>query len=420
MKSKFLCMALTIMTVVSGTLSGCGNTVISDQENASIEFSWWGNDVRHNYTMDGVDLFQEKEKNIDVSYRYGEWSGYETKTRVWMESHTEADVMQINYAWLNSYSADGNGFYDLNELKDYIDFSSFDEADLTYGMKNGKLNAIPIAFNTSSICFNKDLYDKYNLDYPTTWEDLFAVSEVFSKDNIYTLGMAKKHLLLMLIAYYEQTTGKKVFDENGKLLIDEEGFGYILDFYKELIDKKVIMPVDQFERGKFGKGEVASSVFWISDADNYCSSLSSNGGTPEFGNYIMAENAKQSGIYMKPATMYAISSVTECPEEAAKLLNYLLNDATMARLQGTEKGVPVSKIAIEALKQEGSLDTFGYVAYEKMQENKDKLQVMIPIMESEDVLNAFKENADAYIYGVQDRDTTTKAIYEDILNIVNK
>ena len=72
-----------------------------------VQMSWWGNDGRHMYTMKGVDLFQEKNPEIAVAYRYGEWNGYEKRNKVWMKSHNAADVMQINYAWLNEYSKDG-------------------------------------------------------------------------------------------------------------------------------------------------------------------------------------------------------------------------------------------------------------------------------------------------------------------------
>lgn len=417
MTKRLLSLSLAIIIGLL-CLTGCGENVATRNTVTNISFSWWGNDNRHNYTMDAVDIFQNTNDDISVGYRYGEWSGYERRNRVWMESHTDADVMQINYGWLNVYSEDGLGYYDLSTLSDYIDLSGYDEDDLKYGMVNGHLNAIPIAFNKSTLCFNKDIFDEYGLDYPKTWTELFDVAKVLREHDIYVLGMAKKHLLLMLIAYYEQTTGQHVFDEEGNLLIDEEGVGYMLDFYKLLLDEEVIIPLEQFDRTLFSDGVIAGSIFWISDADNYCAGSENSGFTPEFCDYFMDENAVLSGLYMKPATMYAISANTDHPEAAGRLLNYLLNDENMALLQGTEKGVPVSEYAIDVLMENGMLDTFGYAAYENMQNNKDILNVMIPNMESEAILDAFKQGADAYIYGVQDRDTTAAMIYSDIQDVI--
>lgn len=397
------------------TLTGCGQKTKSASQNiVEIEYAWWGNDNRHTYTMDGVDEFMVDNPEINVNYRYGEWSGFERKNNIWTESNTQADVMQINYAWLDTYSKDGNGYYDLYQLADYIDLSAFDETDLLFGEVDGKLNAIPIAYNTSTYICNKDMFDAYGLEVPKTWDDLIAASAKMSKDNKYVIGTSKKHLILMLIAYYEQTTGKHAFDETGKCLLDKEGIGIMLDFYKKLIDTKTLMPLEQYDREHFARGECASSVLWISDADNYCQALVDEGFTPIISSYPMAQDAKQSGIYMKPATMYAISSITEHPMEAAMLLDFLLNSEKMALLQNTEKGVPVSKKAIETLKEHDQVEGFGYEAYEEMNRIKDTINVMIPVMENDDMNNVFKDNADAYLYDVATREETINKIYAEL------
>ena len=185
-----------------------------NQAKTRIQMSWWGNDGRHMYTMEGVDLFQEKNPEIDVSYRYGEWNGYEKRTKVWMESHNEADVMQINYAWLNVYSPDGTGFYDLSTLSDILDLTNFTEEELSYGTKNGKLNALPIAMNTHTFYYNQDILDQYGLSVPKTWDDLFTMAEKLAPDGKYVWGIAKKHLFLLMIAYYEQSFGKPFFNQD--------------------------------------------------------------------------------------------------------------------------------------------------------------------------------------------------------------
>ncbi len=114
MKTKVIKATIFSLLVMSYLLVGCGKeeqTIISEtseQENVTVAYSWWGNDDRHKYTMEAIDLFEEANPSIDVKEHYGEWSGYERKNRVWMESINTADVMQINYAWLSEYSEDGD------------------------------------------------------------------------------------------------------------------------------------------------------------------------------------------------------------------------------------------------------------------------------------------------------------------------
>lgn len=425
MISKFMkriigCSLLMIMTTCTLGCEPQENKVMSSYDiTDTVRLSWWGNDARHAYTMDAVSLFEEENKDINVDYRYGEWSGYGKRNKVWMESHTQADVMQINYAWLADYSPDGLGYYDLYQLSDVIDFDNFTEEDLAYGEVNGKLNAIPIAFNTSVVYHNKSIYDKYGLEVPVTWDDYFEAAKVMSKDDIYPLGLGEKHMFLMLIAYYEQTTGKPAFDEDGSFLLQETDIEVLVEFYNQLLVQKVIMPFNQFDKTKFTGGEVASSSFWVSDAGTYCDELDSKGVEIELGEYPGIEDPIISGRYIKPATMYAISNITSNPEASGKLLNFLLNSDEMAELQKTEKGVPVSKSAVKYLEEHDGLGTREYEATQKMLSERDRMKVMIPTMEDEAVIGAFKSGAEEYFYGKMSVKEAAAMIYENINSIIN-
>ena len=391
-----------------------------NQAKTHIQMSWWGNDGRHMYTMEGVDLFQEKNPEIDVSYRYGEWNGYEKRTKVWMESHNEADVMQINYAWLNVYSPDGTGFYDLSTLSDILDLTNFTEEELSYGTKNGKLNALPIAMNTHTFYYNQDILDQYGLSVPKTWDDLFTMAEKLAPDGKYVWGIAKKHLFLLMIAYYEQSFGKPFFNQDGTLAADAKGMEFILTFYKKLRDSHVICPIeDSFDRAKYMSGEYVGTMCWISDTKLYCDGLAETGVKVTRGSYPKLEGATLSGWYIKPATMWAISKDTEHPQEAAKLLNYLLNDPEMARLQKTEKGVPVSNAAVTALNEEGLSETNEYKAIQEMNEHQEDLHLIIPNMEKESIIDAFKSTADDYLYDKTSAAECAQKICDAINAVIN-
>ena len=386
-----------------------------------IRFSWWGNDNRHEYTMNGVSIFEELNPDIKVKNSYGVWQGFEKRMQVAMESHTESDVMQINYAWLDQYSSDGDGFYDLYTLSDYIDLSNYTESDLQYGIKNGKLNAIPIAFNSYEFYYNKSIWDSYGLSFPKNWDEVFEAAKVMREDGIYPFGYVKKQAFILTISWFEQIHGKSVFTDDGKLNISQEELSEMIEFYCSLVNEKVMIPVDDFDKSKFADGSVAATMCWVSDAGNYCSSLEKKGGDPQIGGYIIPEDAKLTGWYIKPATMYAISAYTEHPTEAALLLNFLLNSPEMSTLQLSEKGVPVSKTARETLKQIPDSDMgYEFLANEYMNENIDKLSIIKPIMENDSIISAFKECCDDYIYDQATLEECSEHLYKVILDAVNE
>ena len=54
---------------------------------------------------------------------------------------------------------------------------------------NGKIYGIPTESYVGFWFCNKELFEKYNLEYPTTYEELLAVSKVFNENGIVPLAM---------------------------------------------------------------------------------------------------------------------------------------------------------------------------------------------------------------------------------------
>ena len=411
---NIFCVILSAVFALNICACSGRDSVIGEQPDIKhITLSWWGGDGRHTYMLDGVDVFEQLNDDILVDCKYGIWNGYSKRQNIYMASNEAPDVMQINYSWLSDYSPDGDEFYDIYELADYIDLSNFTEEELAYGVMNGKLNAIPIAFNAESLYYNKDLYDKYNLSLPSSWEDFFAAAKVMSKDNIYPIAMGDKAAFFFVLAYFEQTTGKTACDEQGNLTITKDDIGYMLKFYKRLIDERVMPPVHQYDRNAFSQGQAAATMGWVSDVDRYCGILMERGSNVVVGTYPRAENAKRLGWYVKPATMYAISKNTKEPEAAARLLDFLLNNKEMALLQKTEKGIPISDSAFEVLEQEGLLDDLAADANQQITDNQKDLSKMNTILEAENVYLSFINESNYYLYDKMSLEEVEERLYNE-------
>lgn len=259
MKNKYRGISICLIVCLI-FLSGCsGNSKpVVYESTTEISYSWWGNDDRHRYTLQALDIFTEQNQGqIEVQANYGSWGGYENKMHIYMRSHNAPDVMQINYAWLSEYADEENGFYNLYDLKDIIHLENYTPEELAYGEMDGKLYAVPISFNTPMFYYNKTIYASYGLEIPKTWDDLFAAAKVMSRDGIYPLGTTKKQLFLMLVAYLEQIKGKESVKADGSLQLTKADIAFMLDFYKRLIDEDVLMPIDSFDRNAFSTGKAA-------------------------------------------------------------------------------------------------------------------------------------------------------------------
>jgi len=405
--SKILAVTGSIALLAS---SSCSSKSVVTQQSRQVEInlSWWGTDARNKYTIQAVELFEEKYPDIKVNCSYSEWSGYEERSKIQMRSNTEADVMQINFSWLSQYSEDGEGYYDINKL-DNFDLSNFSDEFLEYGIKNNHLNAVPIAMNAETVYINQDVYDRYGLETPKTWDDFFKSAEVMKKDGIYPISGASKSIWLYLIAHTEQVCNKKII-ENEKLNFSTDDFQNMIEFYKQLVDESVIPQLEYYDSKEIAKETYAGSVAWVSDATNYFGKMIEEGKNIITTDYTTLDgNNIGEGWYAKPATMYAVSKNTEHPKEAGLLLDFLMNSSEMAELQGVEKGIPLSSSAKKTLEKNYQLYGIQYEASQKMDECQ--LAELSPVLENNDLIDDFFSACNDVLYEKATAEDSAKSFY---------
>ncbi len=125
-------------------------------------------------------------------------AGDEMKTKI------KVDVAGNNVpdAWMYWGSVSDAGAFEksgiLLDIDEYLALSEQTEkSDYSDGMWegfviNGKARGIPLESYVGYWMVNKDLFEEYNLEYPKTYEELLAVSEVFNEHGIVPLAMGSK------------------------------------------------------------------------------------------------------------------------------------------------------------------------------------------------------------------------------------
>ena len=140
-------------------------------------FRWDSNDQlflvgrrqRHEATEKAIAAFEKKYPNIKVNAEYGAWNGWEQKQSLNLSGGNGADVMQINWNWITSFSSDGSAFYDLNKLSDILDLTQFSQGYLDQCTVAGKLQGVPISMTGRIFYWNKTTYEKAGLRRPRRW-----------------------------------------------------------------------------------------------------------------------------------------------------------------------------------------------------------------------------------------------------------
>ncbi|MBP1536782.1 MAG: carbohydrate ABC transporter substrate-binding protein [Ruminococcus sp.] len=402
---KLIC--VIIAAVMALTLASCE---LSEQMNVQkrtrstvITFAWWGNEQRSRYTLEGLEEF-EKQKGITVSPRYSELTGFKDRLDMDKNADTMCDAFQMQYSWLNEYASQGYEFYDMYKLKNVIKLGNFSEEQLKLGEVDGKLIGIPTSLNSINFFYNSSTLRRYGFSPPETWDELFRLGERLKGEGIYAAEMSEKSLWFSCVAYTEQATGKPMMDKNGKMQYTADDFKVMLEFYKKLIDSNVTARPSEFNHTDFYNSKAAGIACWISETESYFASnrgVDANKVDISLGYQPVINADKRSGWYKKPMALYCIKGDTREPEKTAQLVDFLLNSETMAVLQGTEKGIPLSRSALEVLESRDMLSDLQAVATKRMEEDKS-IGLMDPALENDEIRALFFAKADEVTYNNAD------------------
>lgn len=396
----------------------------SDAGTCTLTFSWWGGDERHEATQKAIELFESRHPQIHIEPEYGIWSGWKNKMFSEYADGEAADVMQVNYDWLVNLSYDGEGFYNLEELGNYIDLENFDENVLNFGRRRGFLNAIPVSITGRSLFFNRDAFAAAGADIPETWDDLYTAAEKLNAIGAYPLeadlgsGFTAFYLA---VVYEQQKTGHQFITDDGDIGFEVEELADALAFYKRLQDNGVVRSAEQMEKDNSGnlyesevwkKGTVSGIAEWGSSVSKYQKALE-NPSSLVCGEFFEMPEAKSSGWMYKPSLLYAVNKDTEYPEQSAIFLDFILNDPECAEILGTTRGIPVSSSAVSALEKSGKLSGLAYDSTSKLLDSSPVL--ISPYFENAEMQKYYNDAIEAVSLEILTPEEAAQGIYANII-----
>lgn len=367
---------LTFMLLLAISCGEKNDTSGAGQKEVVLRFSWWGGDSRHQATLEAIKLFEEKNPGIKIKAEYSGWDGHFEKISTQMGGKTAPDVMQMDWNWLYIFSKTGEGFYDINELKDEFNLSNYDEKSLESTTIKGKLNAIPGGTNAMAFYYNQNLYKKAGLELPKTTEELFAAAKVFREkfgEGVYplTLETADSGYLFILKYYLEQKYNKTLIGPDNKIAVTQEELTDGLLFCKSLVDAGVTNSSRDIAGGgnmntendpAWINGKLGGTYSWSSNISIFEDTLKS--GEVVSGDFITGMGQYNSA-FIKPTQVFVINKNTKYPQEAAKFLNFLLSDPEAAKILGTVRGIPLNKAAYDLLVQDDLIEGVSAQGLEK-------------------------------------------------------
>lgn len=382
-KSMKKAVALTLAAVSAMSLTACGGGASeapasnagsadkaaeaqgSSDEKVELVFSWWGGDSRHEVTEKAIAAFMEKYPNINVTPEYGAWSGWEEKQSLNILGGNAADVMQINWNWIESYSGNGTNFANLEDYSDVLDLTQFPETSLELCKADGKLMAVPVALTGRLFYWNKTTFDEVGCAIPTDTDSLLAAGAAFQAydQDYYPLALGEYDRMIFLVYYLEEKYNKP-WVADGQIQYTAEEIQEGLDFFCQLEEAHVIPTIatiqgdmaDSLDKNaKWIDGKYAGIYEWDSAASKFEKAIveSTNKPGQEFVIGEFLDLGPNQGGFTKISMGLAVAATSEHPKEAAMLINFLLNEAEGVEISSTERGIPCSAAGVKILDEKG-------------------------------------------------------------------
>jgi multiple sugar transport system substrate-binding protein len=298
-----------------------------------VRLSGWASSPSETALLESL-LYRFSVENPDITVKYEPITGdYKQALLTAIASGTEPDLYYMDIAWWQELAKNdvilpvddlmsASGVKNEDFIPSLIDAFKFD----------GKTYGIPKDFNTLGLFFNKDLFDKAKLEYPTdawTWDDLknaAAKTTDLSDANkpIYGICMAPDPGRFPIFVF--QNGGTVMNADFSDTTLDSDAAVGAAQYYTDFrANKTGASPADVGEGWQgtvFGKGQCAM----VYEGGWLISYLRDQFPGTKYGVVIPPAGKAEGNLIFTVA--WGISKASKNPEAAWKVVNFLTNEAS--------------------------------------------------------------------------------------------
>lgn len=200
MLKKAHSLILIAVLILAAALAGCsGNTDTASGENGSkktIKFMHlWpaGSSKQQNQIVtDIIEQYEAEHEDVKIEVEVLENEQYKNKIKVLSSSNELPDV---GFTWAAGYMTPfvkGNLFAELDDvLNDGLKESFVSGTTEAYAL-DGKTYGLPLELNIAPIYYNKEIFEKYDLDVPHTYSEFENAVKTLTDNGVAPIALGNK------------------------------------------------------------------------------------------------------------------------------------------------------------------------------------------------------------------------------------
>jgi len=398
----------------------------------SIRVAWWGADARHEAVLAALDVFTSRYPHITVEPEFGAFTGYLDSLVVQMAGRDEADIIQVNYAWVHALGGGTNVFANLNDFAHIIDLNEWSPALRGFTTTaDGQLGGVPHGITGRVIIYNTEMLAQYGMStFPATFDELIELGERIAEGNtaldegnntysFFPIGPESMDIVMLTMLYNH--TGRNL-QADGRILHTVDEVEEMFNIWQRMIDVGALPTWDQQE----GVGNVftpvwmegrGGSVFeWVGNIfvaggafmDNDIDERRVEGVGVALLPAVTAGGSRNS--MQRPSLVHTISRNSDNPELAAYLLNFLYTDEEALLILDNAFGIPLSSTAARIFEETGGAWGLQLDGFDLLEANQG---TMCPLFEDPNLRPARTAAIEAFRTGMIDAREAARRWVED-------
>ncbi len=325
----------------------------SKDDKITLRIAWWGSEPRHDYTAEILKLYEEKNPNVKIEAEYASWDDYWKKLAPSAAANELPDIVQMDLSYFSQYAGNNQ----LEDLTPYvgkeIDTSNYNENIISGGMLDDKLYGFNTGVNVVGFHYDPALLKKVGVESikeDWTWDDYQEIAKKAKDAGLYIdTGMKAD----VFFNYYLRTLGKSLYSKDGTTLgyDDDQMFIDFFTMHSGMVEKEYTPTPDFLAQLKGIEDDpvVTEDAIGIWQWSNQFVGLQQVADRP-LEMHTMPGPGTKEGLYLKPSMFWSMASNSKHKEEAAKLIDFLVNDIEANKLTLGDRGIPGSSVVKEELK----------------------------------------------------------------------
>jgi multiple sugar transport system substrate-binding protein len=418
-------LAAGLTTLLATAACGVGSTPSAPSSDGdgdvTLTFQWWGNDDRAKATQEVVDLYESKNPGITIETSFAPDANYWEKMATQVAGGSTPDIFQMKLEYLKEYQSRGV-IADLTPFTEgdepLLHTSAMRDQYLAAGQIDGKTYGLPTGRSTQALFYDPKAWSDLGLAEPTpgwTWDDLIAAGQ-----KVKEASGGKQAVMADFggeTPWFEGwllQRGKSLYTADGQLNFTQADLEEFWSFTSGLAADGILTPAEvttandrTIANSPLVKGAALAELNDVSLASSYFDGF----GEVALAPLPTSPDAATSGSFAGVTQLLTVSNKSAHQEEAAKFIDFFLNDPEAGKILGLVRGMPANQDVLEALSS--SFEGGDKATYEFEQLVADDIVARPPVAPEggSQSITDFKNEYDQVIFGRESVADAAKSMF---------